>query len=85
VEDVRDHLDTVLTYLETTPPDGMESPGRVYLVCEAALRALGDDARADATRAAGRALIAARAEKITDPALRTAYTTNVAAHRELLT
>lgn len=75
-------VEEILAHLAAAPVDGAEEPLRIYLACCRVLQA-GRDPRGADVLATARRLLAERAGRIADPALRRSYLENVPAHRAL--
>lgn len=78
------HVEPILEHLEHETLDGVESPGRVYLICVQTLQAAGDP-RAGALLARAQADLRERSMRIDDEAARRSFLERVPANRELLT
>jgi tetratricopeptide (TPR) repeat protein len=79
----QDHVEEILSYLETGSLGFMLGPFRVCLTSYRVLRANGDP-RADDVLQRAHALLQERAAKISDEEERRSYLENVAAHREIV-
>lgn len=79
----RTAIDPILALLNERPLAGLEEPIRVYHTCYQVLAATADDQALPLLQTAY-AQLQARAERIQDQQLRTAFLTQVAAHRALL-
>jgi MoxR-like ATPase len=82
VERALSMVDEILNYLDTDTVARTNEHLRIYLTIYQALAA-GSDPRAREVLVEVRALLAAKAEKIEDPALRDAFLNRVAVHREI--
>jgi len=78
-----EHVEEILSYLETATLDGAFEPLRVYLTCYRVLQA-NDDARADRILEEAHCFLQQRAAKISDEEERRSYLQNVAANREIV-
>jgi tetratricopeptide (TPR) repeat protein len=79
----QDHVEEILSYLETDSLDRKREPFRVYLTCYRVLRANGDP-RADDPLQRAHALLQERAARINDEDQRRSYLQNVEEHREIV-
>ncbi len=76
-------VEEIMAYLELHSLDGADEPFRVYWTCIQVLQAAGD-ARAAGLWQSARAQLRARAEKITDAALRKSFLSEVVVHAALM-
>ncbi len=76
------HVEEILAHLATGSVDGAEEPLRIYLACYRVLQASSDPRAADILATAQR-LLAERAGRIGDPALRRSYLEKAPVHRAL--
>jgi tetratricopeptide (TPR) repeat protein len=79
----QDHVEEILSHLETGSLDPTFGPFRVYLTCYRVLRASGD-LRADSIVEEGYRLLQERAAKISDEGERRSFLENVEEHREIV-
>lgn len=75
-------VDALLPEFDPAQPDGWQCPQRLLLICYRILAA-NHDPRATAVLHQAWALVQSQAEKISDPALRTSFFTNVPVNRAL--
>jgi adenylate cyclase len=81
--DAQNHVEQILSHLQTGSVDGADEPLRIYLTCYRVLKANGDP-RAEDVLDEAHNLLQERAAKIDGESLRRSYLENVAAHRELV-
>jgi predicted ATPase/DNA-binding SARP family transcriptional activator len=81
--EVQPLLDEILAYLDTHSVNGLEEPFRVYWSCYQALHTMADP-RAQQLLQTAHTLLQRRAAQISDPALRHAFLTQVAANKAIV-
>jgi tetratricopeptide (TPR) repeat protein len=78
------YAEQVLDILEKCGGEGPEFPQRDYFICYQVLAAAGQEERAEAALQSAYDLVMARADKITDPALRQSFLEKVRVNREIV-
>ena len=74
-----------LAILDACDGEGPDFPHRDYWICGQVLDALGETESAQTARRRAHELLMARAERISDPAMRRSYLEQIAIHREIAT
>jgi hypothetical protein len=84
IEQALVYAQEALTILEECGGEGPESPQRDYFLCHQVLAAAGQAERAQTALQSAYDLVIARADKMTDPALRQSFLEQVAINHKIV-